>query len=144
MNKKTRKTRWIALGAMGLFVAVTPAGERMVFSAYGQGQEVAAAMAQATQGPTTTVDVTTAKPNVVLTSPKYTEPLRDTPQTITVIPESVIQAQGATTLRDVLKNVTGISIQAGEGGVPSGDNLSIRGFNARTDIFVDGIRDTGS
>jgi catecholate siderophore receptor len=144
MNKKARKTRWIAVGAMGLFVAVTPAGDRMVFSAYGRGQEVAAAMAQATQGPVTTVDVTTTKSNVVLTSPKYTEPLRDTPQTITVIPESVIKAQGATTLRDVLKNVTGISIQAGEGGVPSGDNLSIRGFNARTDIFVDGIRDTGS
>ena len=38
---------------------------------------------------------------------------------------------GATTLRDVLRNVTGISIQAGEGGVPAGDNLSIRGFMRR-------------
>jgi catecholate siderophore receptor len=28
--------------------------------------------------------------------------------------------------------------------VPSGDNLSIRGFNARTDMFVDGVRDTGA
>lgn len=143
MKKRSqKKTRWIAIGAMGAFVAVTPAGDRMVFGATGAAQEVVAAAMQ--QGPTTTVDVKTAAPNVVLTSPKYTEPLRDTPQTITVIPESVIQAQGATTLRDVLKNVTGISIQAGEGGVPSGDNLSIRGFNARTDIFVDGIRDTGS
>jgi catecholate siderophore receptor len=90
------------------------------------------------------VDVTTTAFVASLSSPKYTEPLRDIPQTITVIPQSVIQQQGATTLRDVLKNVTGISIQAGEGGVPSGDNLSIRGFNARTDIFVDGVRDTGA
>ncbi|MGE0447219.1 MAG: TonB-dependent siderophore receptor [Vicinamibacterales bacterium] len=76
-------------------------------------------------------------------SPKFTQPLRDVPQTITVVPSSVIQAQGATTLRDVLRNVTGISIQAGEGGVPAGDNLSIRGFSARTDFFIDGIRDSG-
>lgn len=80
---------------------------------------------------------------VEASSPKYTKPLRDTPQTVTVVPKEVIEEQGATTLRDVLKNVTGISIQAGEGGVPAGDNLSIRGFNARTDIFVDGVRDFG-
>ena len=78
-----------------------------------------------------------------VTSRKFTEPLRDIPQTITVVPASVIQAQGATTLRDVLRNVTGISIQAGEGGIPAGDNLSIRGFTARTDFFIDGVRDVG-
>jgi catecholate siderophore receptor len=76
-------------------------------------------------------------------SSRFTEPLRDIPQTITVVPAAVIEAQGATTLRDVLRNVTGISVQAGEGGVPAGDNLSIRGFNARTDFFIDGIRDVG-
>lgn len=78
-------------------------------------------------------------------SPKYLEPLRDTPQTMTVIPHGMIEQQGATTLREVLRNVTGISIQAGEGGggLP-GDNLSIRGFAARNDIFVDGVRDLGA
>lgn len=76
-------------------------------------------------------------------SPKYTEPLKDTPQTITVVPASVIQQQGASTLAQVLKNSPGISMQAGEGGVPNGDNLSIRGFTARTDMFVNGIRDFG-
>jgi catecholate siderophore receptor len=77
------------------------------------------------------------------TSPKYTTPLLDVPQTVTIVPQEVIQEQNATSLRDVLRNVSGISIQAGEGGVPAGDNLSIRGFNARTDIFVDGVRDFG-
>ncbi len=79
----------------------------------------------------------------VLSSPKYTEPLRDVPQTVTVIPKAVFEEQGATSLRDVLRNVPGISMQAGEGGVPNGDNLSIRGFNARTDMFIDGVRDFG-
>lgn len=76
-------------------------------------------------------------------SPKYTQPLRDIPQSITVIPRAVIEQQNATTLRDVLRNVPGVTIQAGEGGVPAGDNLTIRGFSARTDIFVDGVRDFG-
>ncbi|HKX30564.1 MAG TPA: TonB-dependent siderophore receptor [Blastocatellia bacterium] len=78
-----------------------------------------------------------------LSSPKYTEPLRDVPQTINVIPRSVIEEQGATTLRDVLRNVPGLTVVAGEGGTPAGDNLTLRGFNARNDIFVDGVRDLG-
>lgn len=87
-----------------------------------------------------TVEVTAA---TRVASPKVTEPLRDVPQTITVVPQAVIGEQVATSLRDVLRNVTGISIQAGEGGVPAGDNLSIRGFSARTDLFIDGVRDFG-
>src|SRR5499426_1342027 len=80
---------------------------------------------------------------VTASSPKYTEPLRDTPQTITVIPRTVIEEQGATTLRDVLRNVPGLTMTAGEGGAPAGDNLTLRGFSARNDIFVDGARDLG-
>jgi catecholate siderophore receptor len=78
-----------------------------------------------------------------LTTGKYTVPLRDVPQTVTVIPKEVMKEQGVNNLRDVLKNVPGISIQAGEGGAPPGDNLAIRGFTARTDMFVDGVRDFG-
>ena len=90
-----------------------------------------------------TIDVTA--PTTRPSSPKYTEPLRDTPQTLTVVPQAIIEEQDATTLRDVLRNVTGISIQAGEGGggLP-GDNLSIRGFASPNDIFVDGVRDFGA
>lgn len=77
-------------------------------------------------------------------SPKYTEPLRDVPQTITIVPREVMDDRAATTLRDVLRNVPGITIAAGEGGVPMGDNLTIRGFAARTDMFVDGMRDFGN
>ena len=56
----------------------------------------------------------------------------------------MIEEQNATTLRDVLRNVPGISMQAGEGGGgPGGDFLSIRGFNARNDVYIDNIRDFG-
>lgn len=78
-------------------------------------------------------------------SPKVTGPLRNLPQTVTVIPKAVIEDRGAFSLRDVLRNTPGISMQAGEGGggLP-GDSLSIRGFAARSDMFVDGVRDYGS
>ncbi|MEK7954020.1 TonB-dependent receptor [Luteolibacter soli] len=80
-----------------------------------------------------------------LQSPKMTQPLRDVAQTVTVIPKEVMKEQAASNLRDVLRNVPGISMQAGEGGGgPAGDNLAIRGFAARSDIFVDGMRDTSS
>jgi catecholate siderophore receptor len=89
------------------------------------------------------VMVTAEMPTMPLSSPKYTEPLRDVPQTITVIPKAVIEQQGATTLRDVLRNVPSLTVAAGEGGTPAGDNLTLRGFSARNDIFVDGVRDLG-
>ncbi len=78
-----------------------------------------------------------------LSSAKYTQPILNTPQTIMVIPKAVIEEQGATTLRDVLRNVPGLTVAAGEGGAPAGDNLTLRGFSARNDLFVDGVRDLG-
>jgi catecholate siderophore receptor len=74
---------------------------------------------------------------------KFTEPLLTTAQSITVIPQFVLKDEGVTTLRDTLRNVPGISLAAGEAGA-QGDNLTIRGFTARNDIFLDGIRDFGS
>lgn len=89
------------------------------------------------------VEVLGRMPSVSL--PKFTEPLREIPQTINVIPAEVMRQQGATSLRDVLRNVTGITFQAGEGGggLP-GDKLTLRGFSADNDIFVDGLRDVGA
>ncbi len=77
----------------------------------------------------------------VVSSPKFTQPILNTPQTVTVISKEVMEEQGATTLRDVLRNVPGLTITAGEGGNPAGDNLTLRGFAARNDIFIDGVRD---
>lgn len=87
------------------------------------------------------VDVETSANSVSLA--QFTEPLLDTPQTVNVVPQFIMQEQAATTLRDGLRNVPGVSIAAGEGG-NQGDNLTIRGFSARSDMFIDGIRDFGS
>jgi catecholate siderophore receptor len=87
------------------------------------------------------VDVSTSANSIGLA--QFTEPLLDTPQTVNVVPQFIMQEQAATTLRDGLRNVPGVSVAAGEAGA-QGDNLTIRGFSARNDMFIDGIRDFGS
>jgi catecholate siderophore receptor len=74
---------------------------------------------------------------------KLTAPLLDTPQSVTAIPKGILADEGVSTLRDALRNSPGISLAAGEGAL-QGDNLTIRGFTAQDDIFLDGVRDFGS
>ena len=74
-------------------------------------------------------------------SPRYSEPLRDIPQTITVIPASVIQQQGAVSLDRCAPQRARPYHRRRRGSTPAGDNLTIRGNSARNDIFVDGVRD---
>lgn len=76
-------------------------------------------------------------------SGKFTEPLLDTPQSITVVPRAVLEEQQAKSLQDVLRNVPGITFSSGEGNLGWGDMFTIRGFSAEQSITVDGIRDAG-
>jgi catecholate siderophore receptor len=68
--------------------------------------------------------------------------LQDTAQNVTVIPQQVLSDQAVNNLQDALKNVPGITLNAGEGGT-HGDNINLRGFAASDDFFLDGLRDTG-
>ncbi|MCK9796920.1 TonB-dependent siderophore receptor [Pseudomonas sp. MAFF 302030] len=77
-------------------------------------------------------------------SKKYTAPLRETPKSVTVIPQQVMRDTGATNLVDALRTTPGITFGAGEGGNPAGDRPIIRGFNAESDVFIDGMRDPAS
>lgn len=69
---------------------------------------------------------------------KIDAPLRDIPQTVNVVPESVIKDQGAQSMEDVLKNVPGVGLSNGDG---QRDQVTIRGFNAIGDMYIDGVRD---
>src|SRR5512132_183561 len=74
---------------------------------------------------------------------KLPDPIKDTPQSITVLPEQVLEERALFTLRDALRTVPDISLAAGEAGGRQGDNLTLRGFPAGNDIFIDGVRDLG-
>jgi catecholate siderophore receptor len=79
-------------------------------------------------------------------SPKATAALIDTPQTVTVINEKLIREQGATTLTEALRATPGVgAFYLGENGSTStGDAIYMRGSDASSSIFVDGIRDIGT
>ncbi len=77
---------------------------------------------------------------------KATASLLDTPQTVQVITEDIISEQGATRLSEALRNSPGIgTFFLGENGTTStGDAVYLRGSDASSSIFVDGVRDIAS
>ena len=78
-------------------------------------------------------------------SPKFTQALVDTPQTIAVIKKEILRQQAATSLSEALRNTPGITMQLGENGnTLTGDSIFMRGFDTTNSIFVDGIRDLGN
>ncbi|MGE0828660.1 MAG: TonB-dependent receptor [Hyphomonadaceae bacterium] len=78
----------------------------------------------------------------VIDAPKYTAPILDTPQTITVVNSQIIEEQSLLGLRDILSTLPGITFGAGEGGGGYGDSINLRGYSANNDITVDGVRDS--
>jgi catecholate siderophore receptor len=70
--------------------------------------------------------------------------IQDTPQAVNVIDSATMKQQAVTTLGDALRNVPGITIAIGEGGTLAGDQFRIRGFDAKDDVYLDGLRDFGA
>ncbi|MEX6632677.1 TonB-dependent receptor [Hyphococcus lacteus] len=76
-------------------------------------------------------------------SSKLTESLLNTAKSIAVLPKELIEDSGARTFRDVVRTQPGVTIGTGEGGNAFGDRIFIRGFDARNDVYIDGVRDPG-
>ncbi len=72
---------------------------------------------------------------------KTTQAVKDIPQAITIVPKELIQDKNNDNLKDALRNVAGMTFNAGEGG-RIGDNMNLRGFYSFGDLYSDGIRDT--
>jgi catecholate siderophore receptor len=69
---------------------------------------------------------------------KIAMPLRDVPQAVNVISKAVMRDQNAMSVQDTLQNAPGLSFSIGDG---QRDQVTIRGFSAIHDQFVDGVRD---
>ena len=76
-------------------------------------------------------------------SSKFPEPVLNTPRSVTVLTKENLEDRNATTLREIGRSTAGVTLGSGEGGNAFGDRFFIRGFDARNDIFVDGVRDPG-
>jgi len=108
-----------------------------------EARQAAAAAAAAAQAPDQNPYADPAAPYKAdrLASPKFSEPIVNTPKTITVLTKEILEDKEATSLKDVARTTAGVTIGTGEGGNAFGDRFFIRGFDARNDVFVDGIRD---
>ena len=98
--------------------------------------------AQDRAGDAQAVVITGQKPGIAALPETIQNTAQNTAQSINVVPLEVIRQQGVTTLQEALKNVPGITLNAGEGG-SHGDTVNLRGFPASDDFFLDGLRDTG-
>jgi len=90
-----------------------------------------------------TVTVTASReaaynPSTATSATKIDAPLRDVPQTVNVVPQELLRDQGASSMEDVLKGIPGVGLSSGDG---QRDQVTIRGFTAIADQFIDGMRD---
>ena len=95
----------------------------------------------------TPVTVTGSRPSDDFAPPPVSIPrlggdIRDIPQSVVVINKALMQSQGATSFQSAVRNVPGLTIGAAEGG-NIGNNINLNGFSARTDLYLDGMRDRG-
>ena len=69
---------------------------------------------------------------------KTDTPLRDVPQSVTIVTRNVIADQGMQSMADVTRYIPGVTMGQGEG---NRDQPTIRGNNTTAGFFVDGTRD---
>lgn len=65
---------------------------------------------------------------------------KDVPQSLSIVADQLMRERNANTFKEALRNVAGLTFNAGEGG-RIGDNLTLRGYSAASDLFLDGMRD---
>lgn len=131
-SASSRQTLSVALKVTGA-LGVGAAGVAGAASADAQTAEAAATNAASGDQ----VVVTGVRP---LLGDKIPLSVQDTPQSVNVLSQTLLQDQGVTRLTDALKNVPGVTLNAGEGAA-RGDTINIRGFSAFNDFFLDGVRD---
>jgi catecholate siderophore receptor len=78
-----------------------------------------------------------------LAGSKFSEPIINTPRSVTVLTKELLEDKNATTLKDIGRSTAGVTLGTGEGGNAFGDRFFVRGFDVRNDIFIDGVRDPG-
>lgn len=86
----------------------------------------------------TVTDIAGYETSVISSATKTLTPLRDVPQSVTVLSAEVIKHQGMQSIGDVVRYVPGITAIQGEN---NRDQVVIRGNSSSADFFLDGTRD---
>lgn len=77
-------------------------------------------------------------PSSASSATKLDAPLRDIPQTVNVVPQELLRDQGVLSMEAAMKSVPGVGLSHGDG---QRDQVTLRGFSAISDQFIDGVRD---
>src|SRR6187551_3629858 len=128
-NRKSFALSGASLSVMATLIMAAPAGAQPV-----------------QLGPVTVQD--NADKNVLKKAPPVaampSSSLQDTPQAVSVVTGETMRQQATSTLGEALRNVPGITIAIGEGGTVAGDQFRIRGFDAKDDVYLDGLHDVAA
>ena len=92
-------------------------------------------------GPRETVNVSAPRgyrAPAVASATKTVTPLRDVPQSVSVVTSTLIADQRMQSMADVVRYMPGVGMAQGEG---NRDTPILRGNSSTSDFFVDGIRD---
>lgn len=132
---KTPAYRLLPLGAMLAGMSLTAEPGYAQQAAADAGKELPAVKVEADADRPDGMRATTTRVGKTLQDP------HEIPQAVTTITNSIMDEQQVGSLREALRNVSGLSFNAAEGG-RSGDNMNLRGFYTFGDLYLDGIRDT--
>lgn len=76
--------------------------------------------------------------DIVTSATKTPTPLRDVPQSVTVVTQELIEDANLRSIADIIRLTPGATIGQGEG---HRDQITIRGVNSTADFYLDGLRD---
>ncbi|MEW9273388.1 TonB-dependent receptor [Gluconobacter oxydans] len=75
---------------------------------------------------------------------KYTASLLDTPRSLSVVTQEQMKLVNATSFEEAMRTVPGVSFRGGDAyAIPGGNYPVIRGFGSYSNMFIDGLRDSG-
>ena len=152
MSKGYKAPRSLRLAGMGAAALVGMAGQASAQTAEATADEMLLAEATTVDQLTVEAQRRNEHPYADPVAPyktdrsasnKLTEELLDVSKSVTVLSSEVIKDTGASTFRDLMRVQPGVTLGTGEGGNAFGDRLFIRGFDARNDVYIDGLRDPG-
>lgn len=136
-----RLRRLLPLGAMVAGIAFTPDGVLAQAAPEPEPEKPGAPEVTLPTVPVRDVrEKSTGYQATTTTVGKVPQQPRDIPQSLSIITEQLMQDRNATTVAEALRNVPGVTFNAGEGG-RNGDNITIRGFSSVGDLYLDTIRD---
>jgi len=134
------RTAWLPLGAMLTGVGFTPLPVLAQDATGARPKTPTETVLPAVQVEDSAVQESTGYRGGTTRIGKVKQLAKDIPQSVTIVPEKLIVERGSDTLKDALRNVAGLTFNAAEGG-RIGDNITLRGYSAVSDLYLDGMRD---